>query len=133
MTARDGAGTTMLLMGSGHSHRAGPSDVPDLEVARVPRTVLVAALVLAAVATVVGLVSLWPDAGKVDKVASSVAFAAPGVTFPHAAVTRVEPACRLSSTGAATHDDHACGQLEVTVSSGQGRGERARVQVAPQV
>jgi hypothetical protein len=123
----------MSSMGSGRSHRAGADTDADLTVARFPRTVLMATLALAGVATVIGLFALWPDAGKADKVVSSVSFAAPGVTFPDAVVSQVQPAYKLSGTGAPAATGRGCGQLVVAVAKGPGTGDEARVQVAPQV
>ena len=78
-------------MGHGHSHRAGHDD--DVEVAAVPRTVLLSFLAAALVVTIVGLVTLWPDGDEVDELRGSVSFAGEGVTFPEATVEEVAPAC----------------------------------------
>ncbi|MCW2843348.1 MAG: YibE/F family protein [Nocardioides sp.] len=123
----------MSSMGSGHSHRAGADIDAALTVARLPRTALMATLGLAAIATVVGLFALWPDSGEADKLVASVSFAAPGVTFPDAVVSQVQPVCKVSDTGAPDASGQGCGQLVVSVTTGAGRGDKARVQVAPQV
>jgi uncharacterized membrane protein len=110
----------MVAMGTGHahgSHRAHRSDAAGFEVGRRPRIALLAALVLAAIATVIGVVQLWPDSAEVDHLKSQVPFAAPGVTFPDAVVDAV----------------HDAGTLDVTVQEGTGKGDQATVQVAPQV
>ncbi len=110
----------MVAMGVGHthgSHRARNGDAAGFEVGRRPRIVLLAALVLAGIATVIGVVQLWPDGAEVDHIKDQVAFAAPGVTFPDAVVDAV----------------HDSGTLDVTVQEGAGEGDRATVQVAPQV
>src|SRR5687768_14291465 len=70
----------LFPMGGSHAHRAAS----DVEVARGPRLVLLGALALAGLATIVGLVALWPDGAEVDEVTSEVSFAAPGVTFADA-------------------------------------------------
>lgn len=105
-------------MGAGHSHGSHRAQRDDegFEVARTPRLVLLVALALAGVATVIGTVLLWPDRSEVDAITSQVPFAAPGVTFPTGTVEKV-------------HE----GTLDVTVDEGAGRGDRATVQVAPQV
>ncbi|MBB6628037.1 YibE/F family protein [Nocardioides sp. KIGAM211] len=118
-------------MGHGHSHRAHRHDEDDVEVARVPRVVLLAVLGLLAATTVGGLVWLWPDGGKVDDVRRSVEFAAPGVTFPDAVVRKVAPVCTTAPGPGAGSGE--CNALEVEVTSGPDRGARATVQVAPQV
>ena len=58
-------------------------------------------------------------------------FAAPGVTFPHAEITHVLPPCDPGSfdeppaAGGPT-----CGQIDVTVTTGPGRGQKTSVQVS---
>ena len=106
--------------GHGHGHSHGP--VPDLVVARVPRLVLLGVLALVAVVVMVGVVALWPDAGKVRALQGQADFAAPGVTFPHGRVTSVQPACPPD------RQDQTCGHLEVAVD-----GTTASVSVAPEV
>lgn len=128
-------------MAGGHAHRAHRADRHrhqhghshghpdgDVEVARGPRAVLLTAIVLAAAAAIAGLVLLWPSGSAVDEITESVPFAAPGVTFPKAEIDVVHPAC----AGPAQRTDD-CGLLEVTVSEGAGKGDRASVQVAPHV
>jgi uncharacterized membrane protein len=78
--------------------------------------VLLGALVVAALATVVGLAALWPDGDRLDRLTESAVFAAPGVTFPEAVVEQVRD-----------------GELTVTVDDGVDRGAEARVGVAPAV
>lgn len=110
----------MVAVGVGHghgTHRAHRGGAAGFEVPRRPRVVLLACLLLAGLATVAGVVLLWPDSADVDKVTSQVSFAAPGVTFPDAVVDQI----------------HASGTLDVTVQDGAGKGEHATVQVSPQV
>ena len=97
-------------MGAGHahgSHRAGPAD--GVVVPRGPRAVLLGALGLSLLATIIGLVLLWPDGAEVDEVADRVNFAAPGVTLPTATVEEVQPVC--TSQGRVEAD---CGNVVVT-------------------
>jgi uncharacterized membrane protein len=117
-------------MGAGHSHgshRAGGG--AGLAVARGPRLVLLTALAMAGIAALVGVVMLWPDSGEVDRIAADATFAAPGVTFPTAEVDSIHAPCTAAHVG----PDDDCGQIEVTVRSGAGRGDEATVQVSPQV
>ena len=117
-------------MGAGHSHgshRAGRDT--ELEVPRGPRWLLLGALVLAGLAAVVGLAVLWPDSAKVDQLAEDASFAAPGVTFPTATVDTIAAPCTAEQVGS----DSDCGTIEVIVDNGVGRGDRATVQVSPQV
>jgi uncharacterized membrane protein len=65
----------------------------------------------------------------VDDLTADVSFAAPGVTFPTATIDSVGDPC--ASAGVAADDP--CGHVEVTVEEGAGRGDRASLQVAPQV
>ncbi|MCW2791741.1 MAG: YibE/F family protein [Nocardioides sp.] len=129
-TGRPGIGKDGA-MGHGHSHRAHRHADEDVEVARLPRTVLLAVLGLLAATTVAGLVWLWPDAGRVDDVSSSVEFAAPGVTFPEGVVHTVYPVCAdPAGPGGGVGD---CNVLGVEVASGPDAGARTKVQVSPQV
>jgi uncharacterized membrane protein len=119
-------------MGAGHahgshgSHRQGRAGI---EVARGPRLTLLVSLAVAAIATVVGLVLLWPDGARVDRITQDAPFAAPGVTFPTATVDSVHAPCTAAQAGS----DSTCGRVEVTVDSGAGRSDRATVQIPPQV
>ena len=118
-------------MGHGHSHRAGRDHHGDdgVTIARTPRTVLLTILVAVAAATIAGLVLLWPDAGKADAITKSVAYAAPGATFPDATVVSVEKPCARDGSG----DQTACGHLSATVASGKDTGTKVSVVVPPQV
>jgi uncharacterized membrane protein len=107
----------------------------------VARRVLVISLVLAALATVVGLVWLWPDSDLADKLPQN-AFVAPGVTFEKARVVSVRPPCEESGPGAESgsgvapegvNADKVCGTIAVTLLTGDRRGERADIRVAPEV
>ena len=74
-------------MGHGHghghgSHRAGA----DVEIARLPRLVLLGLLAVAFLLTGVGMATLWPDASAANAIRSQTSFAAPGVTYPSATV-----------------------------------------------
>jgi uncharacterized membrane protein len=113
-------------VGHGHSHRAGHDD--DVEVAALPRTVLLSVLAAALVLTVVGLLTLWPDGDDVDELRGSVSFAAEGVTFPEATVEEVAPPCATL-----TEPRESCGTLEVTVAEGADEGTTAEVDVPVQV
>src|SRR5690242_1792487 len=73
-----------------HSHRHGPVRVP---LARGPIAVLLGFLVLSAIATVIGVVALWPDGAKVDALRDKAQFSAPGVTFLEATVRSVSTTC----------------------------------------
>ena len=91
--------------GHGHAH-----DAPDLEIAPGPRIALIAVLAVIGIAVVTGLVLMWPSHTKVEKLRSSLAFAAPGVTFVHGTVDGVQPACPLGQ------ESSTCGNIAVTVN-----------------
>ncbi|CAN5485554.1 hypothetical protein BH09ACT12_BH09ACT12_24040 [soil metagenome] len=95
---------------------------------RRPRTVLLALLGVFAVLTLVGLVALWPSGAKVDALSESVDFAAPGVTFPKADVTAVQPACESLE-----EDSDDCGRITVQVSEGVGVGGELDIGVPAEV
>lgn len=116
----------MTRMGS-HSHAATHG---DFAVGRFPRVALLAALVIAGVATLVGLWNLWPDSSQAPRIPKSAAFAAPGVTFPRATVTRVQPACSSTSTPTS---GTACGHITVRLHSATGAAARVTVAVPAEV
>jgi uncharacterized membrane protein len=108
-----------------HSHRAAPDG--DVAVGGRVQLILHLALVLAALATVVGLVALWPDHAAVDKVRARAPYAAPGVTTPDAEVVSVGRPCPEG------HTAQNCDLIQIKVLEGVGKGDRADVQVPPEV
>lgn len=102
-------------MGAGHSH-GSHRRAETAPVGSTARRVLLALLGVVAVATVAGLVTLWPDAAALDDVGSRAEFAGPGVTFPSAEV--------------ASLDGRA---LEATVLEGEDRGSTVTIDLPPQV
>jgi uncharacterized membrane protein len=111
-------------VGGSHSH-VRRDDAPSVELSRGPVTALLVLLALCAVATVVGVVALWPDSGAVSKLQDKAQFAAPGVTFQKARVTTVQKAC---PDGQET-EDPSCGHLKTTLTSGPEKGDPAVVGV----
>ena len=63
-------------MSHAHSHRAIPDG--DVAIGGRVRVALLAFLALSAVATIVGVVALWPSHGAVDRVRARAPYAAPG-------------------------------------------------------
>jgi uncharacterized membrane protein len=112
-----------------HSHRAVPDG--DVEIGGRVRVALMSFLALAAVATVVGVVTLWPDHGAVDRVRAQAPYAAAGVTTPDAEVLSVGPGC--PPDGSATPAPAGCDQVEVKVIEGVGSGDKASVRVPTEV
>lgn len=102
-------------MGAGHSHGSHRSTAATPVGSGATRA-LVGVLLLVAVATVVGLVMLWPASDALDDAGSRADFAGPGVTFPRADVES------LAGT-----------ELVTRVLEGTAEGERITVEVPPQV
>ncbi len=114
-------------MGGSHAHR---DDVAQVAEHGRPRAVLQTLLGVVAVLTVVGVVSLRPDGGKVDTLSQSIDYAAPGVTFPRADVVAAEPTCaRLEDD----QEQQGCGRIVVRVNEGVGIGSEVQVGVPPDV
>jgi uncharacterized membrane protein len=114
----------------GHSHRASRDD--DLPIGRTVRVSLFAALAVVAVLTIVGVIVLWPDSGKLDTIRKHTPFAAPGVMATTARVTQVAPAC-AGSKPAVGGGGGGCGTIDVQVLDGVGKGDHAHVRVPPEV
>ncbi|HEU5143799.1 MAG TPA: YibE/F family protein [Dermatophilaceae bacterium] len=106
--------------------------------------VLTALLVLAAAVTIFGLVRYWPDAEKRADSVSTTEFAAPGVTFPIATVTRVLPVCpgnagEVGATpapgqpGEVVEEGTTCGAITVRLDEGAAAGTTLSVSVPPAI
>jgi uncharacterized membrane protein len=121
----------MSAHGHGHSHGSGPEVV--LEVAPLPRAVLLAVLAAIAVAVLVGVVVLWPDGAKADQIKGSVGFATEGATFPHAEVERVEPVCPRAGPDDQPDASEQCGRIRATVTEGEDKGTKVDLDVPPGV
>ena len=82
-----------------------------------------AVLAAVAVATVAGVVLLWPDSGKVDDLQGSVGFAVEGATFPDGGRRRgaARPA-REPGPDEQPDTSEPCGQVTVTVAEGADEG-----------
>ncbi len=106
-------------MGGGHSHSHDGSEA--VAVGSRARAVLMIVLVLAALATALGLFRLWPDAAAVRAAGGDVTFSAPGVTYPHATITTVQPPCADAAEGENKVED-TCGQISVTLAGGPEKG-----------
>lgn len=117
-----------------HSHRHGPVRVP---LARGPIAVLLAFLALAALATVIGVVALWPDGAKVDAVADKAQYSAPGVTFQAATVRSVSTTCPDAATTGeipvTPGDAQSCGSVVAVLDEGPERGQEQVVGISTAV
>jgi uncharacterized membrane protein len=116
-----------------HGHGHGPGPAVELEVAPLPRAVLLAVLAAVAIAVTIGAVVYWPDGDKADQIKGSVGFAAEGVTFPHADVDVVEPACPRAGPDDQPDTTTPCGQIRATVREGDDKGTKVKVDVPPEV
>jgi len=113
-------------MAGSHAH-----DRHALDRVRIPtrsRVVVLGSLALVALVTLIGLVRLWPESSAVEQAGADVEFAAPGVTFPHAEITAIQPSCDPADQGAAGSES-SCGQVEVTLVSGPDEGLDVGLQV----
>jgi hypothetical protein len=99
-----------------------------------PRAIMALCLVTVGLATVFGLVHLWPSDHNPPGVIGQ-AFAAPGVTFPEASVVTVTPfrcdAAGEPSSSTEGVEPSQCAHLGVTIDTGVNAGERVTVD-APQ-
>ena len=88
---------------------------------------LLAALTLACLATVGGLVALWPH-GDAAPSRGAAQFTAPGVTFPHADVVEAQPPCPTQGPPGT-----GCGNIVVKLRSSPESGRTVGVSVPPEV
>jgi uncharacterized membrane protein len=114
-------------MGGAHSHSSHDTHVGT---ARLPRLLLLGGLLAAAVATVIGLVVLWPSGDR-----PRVPYAAEGVSFPEATVVAAGKACPVivvdpsnPSPGLPVRPE-GCDELLVELDG----GDRVTVQMPPGV
>lgn len=116
-------------MGAGHAHRATSGLADEVSVGMTARTVLLAGLGIALVATLVALVVWWPpgDAAERSAEAGGAAgqFAATGVTFPSGEVVEVTARC-----AGGLPDGSGCSELRVRVD---GEDEIVSLPVPPEV
>ncbi|MDO7867157.1 YibE/F family protein [Nocardioides jiangxiensis] len=101
----------------GHSHGHDAAAFADVRTAATPRRALFAFLVLAAIATVVGLVQLWPDGHR-----PHAQYAATGVTYPSATVVDAHRPCPVIDPNADPADaptmPQGCDGLTVKLADG---------------
>ena len=111
-----------------HLHGHGHGDGPDVEISRRARLVVLALLIAVGLATVTGLVALWPADVEPDE-GVAAQFAAPGVTSPARRSSRCcTPATPTSSPRPAVAPP-PCAVLEVQLRSGPEQGDTAQVEV----
>ncbi|UAJ79827.1 YibE/F family protein [Leifsonia sp. ZF2019] len=112
-----------------HAHVRSPGVSGTPRAGRTLRTVVVAILIAAGLATVAGLALLWPDGGAVAHARSSIQFAAPGTTFPTGRITALSKDCPgyfssdASATGSAPGDTRVCRMATVRLLDGAHAGK----------
>ena len=89
---------------------------------------VLALLTAVALATVMGLVALWPADVEPDE-GVAAQFAAPGVTFPRAEVVEVRDSCDADVFAEAAAAPPPCAVLEVQLRSGPEQGDTVQVEV----
>ncbi len=125
-------------MGGAHSHAHAHRHSDDVAVAPRAKRVLLAFLALCAVVTVIGLVALWPDRAAVSELRDKAQYAAPGVSFVKASVTKVQDPCPVDADGNTTGSGPdlataTCGTISVTVTAGRESGAERKVGAPPAV
>ncbi len=117
-----------------HSHAHGPADdvpVTPAMLARRRRASWLMLLVLVPIglATVVGLVALWPSSAPSRAQQAAASYLPPGTTFPAATVVSIEPFdC---SSGAPAGQQLTCGTAVVEVTEGDGAGQFVSLDLSP--
>jgi uncharacterized membrane protein len=97
-------------------------------------TVLLGFLAVAAIATVIAVVALWPDSGAVAKLRDQAQYAAPGVTFQKATVAQVDRTCPETGDegddeSASLGDGPSCGRIAAVLENGPDKGRTETVGV----
>ncbi|MBO9577250.1 MAG: YibE/F family protein [Microbacteriaceae bacterium] len=116
-----------------HSHaQSPPGEAGAAKASPLGRAILLSLLGIVAVATVVGLVLLWPDAAKVEAVRSQTHFVVPGATFEAGVVDSLADGCDRPDQPSQGQDGvvspmRVCQTATVTIRSGPKAGESIEV------
>ncbi|WP_295010830.1 YibE/F family protein [uncultured Microbacterium sp.] len=110
-------------MGHGHAHDHGALD--RVPVARRPRTILLTVLAVLAVATVAGLVVLWPSGASATR-SGSASYAVKGTTFPTGEIVRIGEECP-DAAGANTSAGDAASGVGGTASGARSAASACRL------
>ncbi|MFQ1003809.1 YibE/F family protein [Modestobacter sp. SSW1-42] len=124
-----------------HTHSHGPVTGPDGQelppdpaaVARRRRAVRLMLYVLVPIglATLVGLVTLWPQGGQTAAQQAAASFLPPGTTFPQGTVASLETFECVEATGNAPAQD--CARAVMVVAEGEDAGDYVQVELPPEV
>jgi uncharacterized membrane protein len=91
-------------------------------------------LVPVGLATVVGLVVLWPGDEPTRAEQAAVQFTPPGTTYPEGRISSVEPFdCSIAGGGGQVAQQLTCANVVVEVLEGDGAGEFQLVELPPEV
>ena len=121
-----------------HSHSHGPDtpgDAPPDPVVTERRRravrLMLYVLVPVALATGVGLVTLWPSGGTTAAQEAAQSFLPPGTTFPEATIASLETYECAAATGSAPAQD--CARAVMVVADGPSAGDYVQVDLPPEV
>ncbi|WP_138733642.1 YibE/F family protein [Modestobacter excelsi] len=122
-----------------HSHSPGPdtgggAQPPDpAVVARRRRAVRLMLYVLVPIglATLAGLVVLWPSGGKTAAQQAAESFLPPGTTYPEATIASLEPYQCAEATGSAPAQ--TCATAVMVIGDGAGAGDYVQVDLSADV
>ncbi|MCZ2830660.1 YibE/F family protein [Modestobacter sp. VKM Ac-2986] len=124
-----------------HTHSHGPVTGPDGEVlppdplatARRRRAVrlMLVVLVPIGIATLVGLVALWPQSEQTAAQQAAASFLPPGTTYPQGTIASLEPFECAEATGNAPAQ--TCARAVMVVAEGESAGEYVQVELPPEV
>lgn len=112
---------------AGALHEGGGHQVTGAELYRHRRAlrILIVVLIPLGIWTLVGLVALWPGDVSEHVNADAGGYSVPGVTYPHATITAVEPiSCDgLPGSTPGQAGVNACANITATVNDGDGKGD----------
>jgi uncharacterized membrane protein len=116
-----------------HGHGVDTGDLPQdpAAIARRRRAVglMLVVIVPVALASIVGLVVLWPSGGPSPAERAASRAVPPGVTYPHAQVLSLQPTdCGGPATGAT---GQKCATALVRIQDGLSAGEQVQVDLPP--
>ncbi|SFL10254.1 Uncharacterized membrane protein [Geodermatophilus ruber] len=91
-------------------------------------------LVPVGLATVIGLVVLWPSGEPTRAEVAAEAFVPPGTTFPEARVVSVEPFdCSLPGAPGQPSSELTCARAVVEITEGEGAGQFQQIELPAEV
>ena len=116
--------------GPGDLHEAAEHQVTGAELYRHRRAlrILVVVLIPLGVWTLVGLLALWPGDVSDHVNADAAGYSVPGVTYPHAKITAIDPvSCDGLPGSTPGQSGSSCATITASVTDGDGTGDVAQV------